>query len=120
MQPLTLAADGVAGTVVVNVSQSHSWDNSVTFGPQTTHLGLGGSSQWMRQEEKNITAHITTQHITTQHETLHFDFCVFAGEEANFGVVFRQIFVSELTAGVAEKHGSLLIAVTVGTGGELI
>ena len=61
-----------------------------------------------------------THHNTTQHETLHFDFCVSTGEEANFGVVFRQIFVSELTAGVAEKHGSLLIAVTVGTGGELI
>ena len=54
-----------------NVSQSHSWDNSVTFGPQTTPLGSGGSSQWMKQEEREPIRwrkEKPAQHVTKQHE----------------------------------------------------
>ena len=59
--------------MVVNLSQSHSWDNSVTFGPQTTHLGLGGSSQWMRQEQERepIRRKIVALH-TSQHNTRRY------------------------------------------------
>ena len=73
--------------------------------------------------EKNIMAHITTQQNTTRHNTTRdntFWFLCLRWRRGKLWCCFCQIFVSELTAGVAEKHGSLLIAVTVGTGGELI
>ena len=88
MQPLTsVGGGGKCESKSLLGHLSHIWTSNYPLGTRRLKSvdEAGGART---NQRKNITAH-----ITTQHDTLHFDFCVYAGEEANFGVVFVKYVV---------------------------
>ena len=83
-------------TEKVNVSQSHSWGIWTSKLPPWGFLAqVGGWDGWAEKDQ-------TTRHNTTPDSRLN------------------RIWRRELTAGVAEEHRGLLVAIAVGTRGELV
>ena len=83
-------------TEKVNVSQSHSWGIWTSKLPPWGFLAQVGGWDWWAEKDQ------TTRHNTTPDSRLN------------------RIWRRELTACVAEEHRGLLVAIAVGTRGELV